>query len=122
MTDTEITKALWCCVNGNQCSKCPLRAMNCSDNVAMAFAIDLINRQKAEIERLKNENNILSKNADTAFQDGLNEAQDLYAEQIKSEIITEAIKEFAERLCDGRVSNDLVVIAVNAELEMLQKE
>lgn len=38
------------------------------------------------------------------------------AEQIKSE----AIKEFAERLCEGRVLNDPVVIAVKAELkEML---
>ena len=51
-----------------------------------------------EIARLKLENEILSKNADTAFQDGLNEAQDLYAEQVKAEIKYEAIKEFAYRL------------------------
>lgn len=38
----------------------------------------LINRQKAEIERLKKENAILSKNADTAFQDGLDENRDLF--------------------------------------------
>ena len=29
----------------------------------------------------------------------------------------EAVKEFAERLCEGRVSNDPVVIAVKAELK-----
>ena len=51
-----------------------------------------------EIARLKLENEILSKNADTAFQDGLNEAQDLYAEQVKAEIKSEAYKEFAEHL------------------------
>ena len=34
----------------------------------------------------------------TAFQDGLNEAQDLYAEQVKTEIKHEAYKEFSERL------------------------
>ena len=34
----------------------------------------------------------------TAFQDGLNEAQDLYAEQVKTEIKHEAYKEFAERI------------------------
>ena len=51
-----------------------------------------------EIARLKLENEILSKNADTAFQDGLNEAQDLYAEQVKAEIKAEAYKEFAEHL------------------------
>lgn len=30
---------------------------------------------------------------------------------------SEVIKEFAERLCDGRVSNDPVVIAVKCELK-----
>ena len=51
-----------------------------------------------EIARLKLKNEILSKNADNAFQDGLNEAQDLYAEQVKAEIKAEAYKEFAEKL------------------------
>ena len=51
-----------------------------------------------EIARLKLKNEILSKNADNAFQDGLNEAQDLYAEQVKAEIKSEAIKKFAYRL------------------------
>lgn len=59
---------------------------------------ETIHRQAAEIERLNIENEILSINADTAFQDGLNEAQDLYAEQVKAEIKSKAIKEFAERL------------------------
>ena len=30
----------------------------------------------------------------------------------------DGVKEFAERLCEGRVSNDPVVIAVKVELEM----
>ena len=69
---------------------------------------NLLKRQKTEIERLKsmnqakldcihdlqNENEILSRNADTAFQDGLNERRDLFAPEIKAE----AIKEFAKRL------------------------
>ena len=33
---------------------------------------------------------------------------------------SEAIKEFAEMLCDGRVSNDPVVIAVKTELKMTE--
>lgn len=53
-----------------------------------------INRQKAEIERLKSENEILSHNADNAFQEGLNECRELFEPEIKSE----AYKEFAERL------------------------
>lgn len=68
----------------------------------------LIYEQQAEIERLKSmnqakldcihdlqkENEILSRNADTAFQDGLNERRDLFAPEIKSE----AYKEFAEKV------------------------
>lgn len=61
-------------------------------------ALDLINRQRVEIERLSKTIEIASNNADTAFQDGLNEAQDLYAEQIKYEIKSAAVKEFAEKL------------------------
>ena len=53
---------------------------------------------KAEIERLEKINKILSDNADTAFQDGLNEAQELYAEQIKHEVKTEVCKEYAMKL------------------------
>ena len=48
---------------------------------------------KSEVERLKRENEILSQNADTAFQDGLNEAQDLYKEQIKTEVAREIFEE-----------------------------
>lgn len=62
------------------------------------------NSYKAENERLTKENAILSQNADTAFQDGLNEAQDLYAEQVKTEIKAEAYKEFAESAVE-RVDN-----------------
>lgn len=61
-------------------------------------ALDLINRQRVEIERLSKAIETTSNNADTAFQDGLNGAQDLYAEQIKDEIKSAAVKEFAERL------------------------
>lgn len=59
---------------------------------------NIIETRQEDIERLKRENKILSINADNAFQDGLNEAQDLYAEQVKNEVKAEAIKEFADRL------------------------
>lgn len=100
MKDNEIIKALECCctLNGVGCRNCPqydIHSAMCVKNL-IRNALDLINRQKSEIERLQKENEILSKNADTAFQDGLNEAQDLYALQIKNEIKSEAVKEFAE--------------------------
>lgn len=121
MTDNEIIKALEYCQSETteNCNKCPLVFKGACQQECLRKAFDLINRQQAdlefakninalqmeelmkaqaEIERLEKENTILSRNADTAFQDGLNEAQELYAEEIKSRVKTEAIKEFAERL------------------------
>lgn len=102
MTDEQIIKALDCCHSelGNMCSICPLFDPDndyCEDELHKN-ALNLINRQKAEIERLKKENTILSKNADTAFQDGLDENRDLFKKEVEPEIRNEAIKEFAERL------------------------
>ena len=86
--------------------------------------LDLIKRQKAEIERLnvelkamrgsansyKLENERLQKNID-----GLN----IFTTNHMKVIRLRAIKEFAERICNGRVSNDPVVIAVRAELVVI---
>lgn len=58
MTDNEIIKALECCII-HKCEKCPAKAMFCSESVPMAFAISLIHRQKADIERLNEELNII---------------------------------------------------------------
>ena len=60
--------------------------------------LQIVEEKQAEIERLKRENEILSVNSDTAFQDGLNEARDLYATEVENEIKAEAIREFAEKL------------------------
>lgn len=120
MTDNEIIKALECCSTGETYVDCekngyPLYlriTMGCKyidkENQLYSDALSLLKRQKTEIERLKSmnrakldcindlqkENEILSRNADTAFQDGLNERRDLFAPEIKAE----AYKEFAERL------------------------
>lgn len=102
MTDNEIIKAMQCVIeNSVSCSECeyqkallfPSCRRICAEN-----ALDLINRQKAEIARLKKKNTILSKNADTAFQDGLDENRDLFKKEVEPEIRNEAIKELAERL------------------------
>ena len=52
MTDAEIIKTLECCIN-DDCDNCPNGFGNCEHNLAK-LSIDLINRQKAEIERLTN--------------------------------------------------------------------
>ena len=59
MTDAEIVKALECCLDTSPltCKNCPLfnvtnSTMVCSKS-ATKFSLDLINRQKEEIERLR---------------------------------------------------------------------
>ena len=56
-----------------------------------------IARQKAEIERLKKENEILIINADNAFQEGLNENRDLFEEEVKFKLYKEFAEELKER-------------------------
>lgn len=53
MTDKEIIKALEVCMYGHECEGCPYIGKGlCSDKMK-TDALDLINRQQAEIERLK---------------------------------------------------------------------
>lgn len=52
-TDDEIIKALECCINDN-CNDCPETFGNC-ELTTMRNALDLLKRQKAEIEMLQSE-------------------------------------------------------------------
>ena len=54
MTDNEIIKALECCTGDfDGCASCPLYDHCCDRGYKLIYyALDLINRQKAEIERL----------------------------------------------------------------------
>lgn len=58
MTD-EIKNAMGCCADVS-CSTCKLA--ECNAHHIPKSIIDLINRQKTEIERLQGDNDILSKN------------------------------------------------------------
>lgn len=78
---------------------------NCQQTVYTDLS-KIIKVHKREIAKLKYENETLSINADNAFQDGPNEAQGLYAEQVKAEIKSEAYKEFAERIRECCNSNN----------------
>lgn len=54
MTDDDVIKALECCTSDKRCSEieCPFRSACKDDTLALEkYALDLINRQKAEIER-----------------------------------------------------------------------
>lgn len=69
MTDKEIMQALEYCTTNGYCMNCPYN--NCTNKDIDELALDLINHQKAEIERLNQRIKIAQ---------------------------SEAIKEFAERL------------------------
>ena len=87
LTDEEIISSLEVIATTCNCNECKIRSgkwgtCNCSETTANA-ALDLINRQKAEIERLRGStivNNIME------------------SQRIKREAKTEAYKEFAEKL------------------------
>ena len=91
MTDNEIIKALEChkARKLKTCSKCPLLNIEGCAYKLSQYALDLINRQKAEIASLKEDN------------EALNDAIDSVLDIVNSNYRigrTDGIKEFAERL------------------------
>ena len=112
MTDNEIIKAFECCHTATlDCLSCPCleKPLQCEEIEKMA--LDLIKRQQAEIESAK-------KVAEEAIRN-FNRMESLY--RIKCVELkvarAEAIKEFAEMVCEGRVSNDPVVISVRCAVK-----
>ena len=110
MTDSEIVKGLECCILGD-CQGCfygDTDQRHCKDDL-MQNALDLINRQKAEIfkeknknSKLRNERNRLKAEVErlTAERDAMHQdviAAEEYVWQCKTAKV-EAIKEFAERV------------------------
>ena len=89
MTDNEIIKALECCTDESyeNCNECPYSTdtLSCERLKLLEDSLDLINRQKSGIERLKKEVSVA--------RDAYISIQDRY-EHTKAE----AYKEFAERL------------------------
>ena len=98
MRDNEIIKAFQYCFTNDfgktNCYKCAFytATAKCMDDMQNAV-IDLINRQKAEIERLQSMCQTLSECRDEALRAGVKAVRNAKSE---------AIKEFAERLkCGG---------------------
>lgn len=80
MTDNEIIKALECCKDSSMpCKDCPYAECDSKRGCVSEMcedALDLINRQKADIEKLRENNKAIM--------------------QTMADVHTEAIKEFAE--------------------------
>lgn len=105
MTDNEIIEALECCIKDDYdkgCTECPVHCYKGCDFHLAKFALDLINRQQAEIERLQNTIISLSDYLDILGIDKtdtsiVRTATELNA-QIRADVKAEVIKQFAERV------------------------
>lgn len=108
MTETEIIKALECCLHsGERCNKCELNGFHDCIALHPKDILDLINRQKTEIERLQLPKflveNTLSKEEISEMlkmgRVGLIPHIDYSIRRIDEDVIrAEAIKEVLERL------------------------
>lgn len=124
-TDKDIISSLEVIATTSNCNECKIRnckwgTCNCSQITANA-ALDLINRQKSEIERLKAK-------VETRTQEKLALGR-IYTQKLKTvkyETYYEAYKEFAERIrecCD--LNNDLSTdawLSVTADIDCVLKE
>jgi tRNA isopentenyl-2-thiomethyl-A-37 hydroxylase MiaE len=104
MTDNEIKKALECCTsNRTTCEKCPCFGAEIKDKITCELkmtknALDLINRQQAEIERYKETYGcypVWNVPCENVFV--LSMSCDDY-EDFKNQLKAEAIKEFANEI------------------------
>ena len=121
MTDNEIIKALKCCKSSvASCEECPMHVEGviCHGYELNRKALDLIKRQRAEIDRLKDEASKARRKALLEAKSKFAGHSDYHGDTIlcklicmaegkeveiakpldKSEIKSETIKEFAERL------------------------
>lgn len=99
LTNNEIIEFLKCCAYSEGCENCPY-SKKCDGTEHIIQAIDLINRQKAEIERLKS----------------MNQSKLDIIHDVRTDLETaksEAIREFAERL---KNKSELLAPSVYAEL------
>ena len=94
MTDEQIIKAVGICRTQDSCRGCPYHELDIAGCVfeLMKDVFDLINRQKAEIEKLKRGVTF------TFTIEDFESIKETIISNIDNKIKSEAIKEFAERL------------------------
>ena len=117
MTDNEIIKALERCPQHAECCYCNSLEECGNKRILTTSVFDLINRQKAEIERLEKE----AKDKERAYNDEFcsrKEWQTKCRELLKEKQITksEAMKEFAEKI--DKLLERYSHIHENAEIAM----
>lgn len=102
MTENEILNALQLCAQPNsKCTECPYFSHLCADRGCIEEnakdLLDLINRQRAEIERLNSANAEKFRQWDMLAEKTKQHYADLYNEA-KNILKAEAYKEFAKKL------------------------
>ena len=104
MTDNEIIKALECCKTGDDCKGCPYyvnELYNCGEHFN-EDVLDLINRQKAEIDMWKSSAELWEGDAKALF---------ISRENIKAEAVKECIEKIKTRSSSCVATKDGIVIA-----------
>lgn len=137
LTDEDVVEGLERCIStttAKACAGCPFNKQNLCDKDQWAlerYALDLIKRQKAEIEKLNIQlqgvwNMASLYKAESERWESYNENLLTANTSLSNEILaskTKAYKKFAKRLCEDRLQNDPVVIAAQVELkEMVGEE
>lgn len=132
-TDEEIIKALECHINAEDCVSCEVFDW-CEEILLTELVLDLINRQKAEIERLETENKIyIEANRVIGYQrDQRDKEIDELQKQIdgldvrENKIKVEAYKEFAERIRECCTFNDDLsadtFLSITTDIDCVLKE
>ena len=93
MTDNEIVKILEYCTTDGWCSNCP-HYKKCIEDEITQLALDLINRQKAEIERLEKGCGIITEEDENWYPPPLKTSEEIKAEAVKE--IVRKLKEKAD--------------------------
>lgn len=100
MTDNEIVKALECCMNGHCDDDCPFRKTREHCLNLDSLILNLINRQKAEIERLNSRKEVVVPSmrcVDGNPLNGFNLESHRFVARTVEDVKAEAYKEFAEK-------------------------
>lgn len=134
MTDKEIIKAMELCFSEGfrKCEECPLKSqqdeMFTCIRIKQKNAFDLINRQQAEIEKLKEENKFhrktIQENAQRALEVTIEEVDKAKTEAIKSfaERLNDTILDKSDRSLDNPNGNDYFISDVIEDIDNLVKE
>lgn len=106
MTDEQIIKAVGICRTQDSCRGCPYHELDIAGCVfeLMKDVFDLINRQKAEIEKLKRGVTF------TITIEDFKSIKETIISNIDNKIKSEAIKEFAEELEYLVLNEDIEVV------------